>query len=262
MATSPDGADLPEPPSLLATLAVPLLAGALAALLLATDGSTAVFRAVNAWPSATGDALWANLTVLGEGAAMLALGGWLIGRRPRLLVAGLLAALLVTLLLHPIKDFVAAERPARVLGRDAVHVIGERLSRRSFPSGHSATIFAAAALLCALCRGAAARAGILLLATLVAASRLAVGAHWPLDVLAGAALGWICACVALRLAVRWPAPGRGLQLALATAPLVASVWVALPGSESGGYEAVRPLLAASGIMFTLRGLQVVLQSRE
>ena len=262
MATSPEGRDLPEPPGLRATLSVPLLAGALAALLQATQGREAVFHAVNAWPGATGDALWANLTVLGEGAAVLALGGWLVGRRPRLLVAGLLAALLVTLLLHPIKDFVAAERPARVLGRDAVHVIGEKLSRRSFPSGHAATIFAAAALVCALCRGAAARAGILALATLVAASRLAVGAHWPLDVLAGAALGWACGCVALRLVVRWPAPGRALQIALAAVPLAAAVWVALPGSESGGYEAVRPLLAASGFVFAASGLRVVLQSRE
>jgi membrane-associated phospholipid phosphatase len=262
MATGPDGCDLPEPPGLLATLSVPLLAGALAGLLLATGSSEAVFRAVNSWPSATGDALWANLTVLGEGAAMLALAGCLTGRRPRVLVAALLAALLVTVLLHPIKDLVAAERPARVLGRDAVHVIGQKLSRRSFPSGHAATIFAAAALACALCRGAAARTGILLLAALVAVSRLAVGAHWPLDALAGAALGWPCTCVALRLAGRWPVPGRMLQLALAVLPLLAAVWVALPGSESDAYEAVRPVLAACGLLFTGLGLRVVLQSGE
>ena len=79
---------------------------------------------------------------------------------------------------------------------------------------------------------------------------------------AGAALGWACTCVALRLVLRWPPPGRALQLALAAAPLAAAVWVALPGSESGGYEAVRPLLAASGFVFTARGLRVVLQSRE
>jgi len=262
MTTSPDAGDLPEPPGLLATLSVPLLAAALAALLLATHANEAVFRAVNAWPSSTGDALWANINVLGEGAAMLALAGWLTGRRPRMLVAGLLAALLVTVLLHPIKDLVATERPARVLGLQAVHVIGEKLSRRSFPSGHSATIFAAAALACALCRGAAARAGILLLATLVGASRLAVGAHWPLDVLAGAALGWTCACVALRIARRWPAPGRTLQLALAVLPLLGAVWLALPVAEGDGYEAVRPVLAAAGLLFTIRGVRVVLQSGE
>jgi hypothetical protein len=36
-----------------------------------------------------------------------------------------------------------------------------------------------------------------------------VGAHWPTDVLAGAAGGWICALAALALARRWPVGASG-----------------------------------------------------
>src|SRR3569833_1419604 len=37
----------------------------------------------------------------------------------------------------------------------------------------------------------------------VGRSRMAVGVHWPVDVLAGAAVGWASACGALVLARRW-----------------------------------------------------------
>ena len=77
----------------------------------------------------------------------------------------------------------------------ATHAAGGRLPygmRRpitsSFPSGHAAAAFAAAALLSAGARRPA-RLGWHLLAGAVAASRVYVRLHHPSDVLAGAALG-------------------------------------------------------------------------
>jgi undecaprenyl-diphosphatase len=57
----------------------------------------------------------------------------------------------------------------------------------SFPSGHAATSFAGAVLLAYLLRRAV--PALLALAALVAFSRVYVGVHYPLDVIAGAALG-------------------------------------------------------------------------
>ncbi|MDE3025541.1 MAG: phosphatase PAP2 family protein [Acidobacteriota bacterium] len=79
----------------------------------------------------------------------------------------------------------------------------------SFPSTHSATSFACATVLSALVPRAA--PGFFALATAIAYSRLYVGVHWPLDVVAGAALGVATALLLLGASRRRSrgAPRRG-----------------------------------------------------
>jgi undecaprenyl-diphosphatase len=76
----------------------------------------------------------------------------------------------------------------------------------SFPSGHAATSFACAAT---LARFVPRRVAVLLyaLAALIAFSRVYVGVHYPLDVLAGAFLGLLVA-TALRLLPAVPRRSR------------------------------------------------------
>jgi undecaprenyl-diphosphatase len=65
----------------------------------------------------------------------------------------------------------------------------------SFPSGHAATSFAGATMLSAFAPRY--RWVFFTLATLIAFSRIYVGVHWPIDVVAGAVLGAALATAAL-----------------------------------------------------------------
>ena len=71
---------------------------------------------------------------------------------------------------------------------------------KSFPSGHAATSFACATVLAVLAPRAAPL--FLVLAVAIAYSRLYVGVHWPLDVLAGALIGLVTALLLLSVARR------------------------------------------------------------
>ncbi|MFG1465389.1 phosphatase PAP2 family protein [Xanthobacter sp. DSM 24535] len=67
----------------------------------------------------------------------------------------------------------------------------------SFPSGHSTVVFATALALAALYPRA--RIALVAVATLVAASRVVLGSHYPSDVLAGAALACVFTILTVKL---------------------------------------------------------------
>lgn len=126
----------------------------------------------------------------------------LLWRRERIAALWLLCAVAGGAALNDaVKHTVQRARPG-----DALPYVG--LSDFSFPSGHVANaslLYGALALLC-IGRVQARALRVLLwgavvtLVTAVAASRLVLGAHYPSDVLAGAALAiaWLALCVAVR----------------------------------------------------------------
>jgi undecaprenyl-diphosphatase len=136
--------------------------------------------------TAMGDAAnWAVPVFIGIVAVWFILG-WALGRpvERRGAVLALLAAggaLLVNQMLIRIWD-----RPRPFLAHP-VHVLVSRSTDSSFPSDHAAASIAIAVAVLLLHR----RIGLLVLATavLVCFSRVYVGAHYPGDVLAGAAIG-------------------------------------------------------------------------
>jgi undecaprenyl-diphosphatase len=101
-----------------------------------------------------------------------------------------------------IKGLVDRNRPPESIGLDAlVGVPGSP----SFPSGHAMSAFAVATTLAALAPRT--RLPVLALAALIAFSRVYLGVHFWLDVLAGAALG-AAVGLAVAWAVRRPAASR------------------------------------------------------
>lgn len=148
------------------------------------------------------DSFWLNLTLLGDGLAALALLTLLTVYFPQALPGGLLAALISSLLVHTLKPLLAAERPLSILG-DQVHVLGMALHNLSFPSGHTAAAFTLMGVYAQALQHKRLTSLLFLFALLIGCSRIAVGAHWPADVLGGAAIGWLSAWLGWKLAARW-----------------------------------------------------------
>lgn len=92
------------------------------------------------------------------------------------------------------KILFAFPRPFVLLGDSVYRAASAPESRYTMPSGHAVYMgVLAAALWPAL--GRTGKIGVLLFAVAVGWSRIVLGAHFPVDVIAGFALGWACVAV-------------------------------------------------------------------
>jgi membrane-associated phospholipid phosphatase len=212
-----------------------------------------LFFYFNGLSSITGPRFWANVTILGDGLVCAVLLLPWIRRHPERVWGGLLGALLMVVILRSFKGFVSLPRPLGVLPEDAITVIGPGHRRSAFPSGHAATmaLFAGVWALSAHRRVVSWLA--LGLAVLVAVSRMAVGVHWPSDVLAGLALGWATAWIGLRWASRakWVTNQTGNRVLTGALLLSAAVLLLL---DHTGYPGVLLFQRSLALFCLLWGL--------
>jgi undecaprenyl-diphosphatase len=179
---------------------------------------THIFHVVNGLPGVFYPVLWAIMqlgNVIAAGvAALLAL----LLRKVRLAVDLLLAGGGAWLLAKLVKQVIYRGRPPQLLQ----HVIirGAPLSGHGYVSGHAATA-AALATVAYPYLGKRTRILVIVLAAIVAFARVYVGAHLPLDVLGGAAMGWAIGSL-VHLLFGAPPPRRrvaGQRLEIGRLPL-------------------------------------------
>jgi undecaprenyl-diphosphatase len=173
-----------------------------------TGFERSVFRAVNDLPGVLYPVLWPfqqlGTIVIGPIAAIIAA----ILRKFRLAAALVVATILKLGLERAVKKVVTRERPGTSIGR-TVHLRGNvSLHGESFVSGHAVLVTAIACLVVPYLRGRWklvpwAVVGVVLV------TRVYVGAHNPLDVICGAALGLaIGGCLNLVFGVPAPRPAE------------------------------------------------------
>ncbi|MBN8488193.1 MAG: phosphatase PAP2 family protein, partial [Burkholderiales bacterium] len=132
---------------------------------------------------------------LGLGATQWLLLSALLLRVPQPWAVLSLSLVVCAVSVQLLKYLLDLPRPLAVLPQDSVQVLGDALRRRAMPSGHTASAFALLGAMLGLRWRPWALATAALMALAVAWSRVAAGAHWPSDVLAGAALGLACGLV-------------------------------------------------------------------
>jgi len=145
-----------------------------------------IFRGVNDLPVFLYRPIWVVMQ-FGNGAAIPVVAVIaLVARRFRLALGLGVAGLAVYFLDKGAKLVVVRHRPPQLL--DDVRVLGGMATGRGYPSGHAAVAFALATIAW-LWFGRRWRWYFFPAAIVVCVARVYVGAHFPLDVVGGAALG-------------------------------------------------------------------------
>jgi undecaprenyl-diphosphatase len=153
-----------------------------------SDGEEDVFHAINGLPGGVLDLFFSAVMQLGNVLFVpVAAGAALIARKVRFALDLFVAGLSAWILAKVIKELVKRGRPADLLSD--VTLRGDPSSGLGFVSGHTAVAFALATIANSYL-GRKGRIVCWTLASLVGVARIYVGAHLPLDVLGGAALGW------------------------------------------------------------------------
>lgn len=162
---------------------------AMALLVWLSDTNEWLFLSLNTLGAYLPDWFWANMTMMGDTLMVIALLVILASIKPNVFAQGMLLLIIGGLVVRLSKDYFGIERPAASLSTEDFNLIGHLLKKGSFPSGHSFTALAAMTLFACQIQRTWATVVLLSLGASFALSRVMVGAHWPLDVLVGSALG-------------------------------------------------------------------------
>lgn len=163
-----------------------------------------LFLAINTFCQLFPAAMWTGFSLLGNTWGVFAVTSPLLVRAPRLMVAWLCAAPFAIVFARIGKGFIESPRPAAVLDNTQFRIVGEALHNVSMPSGHTTTAFAVASGIYFALPAATRKRHLWLfgLAALAGLSRIAVGAHWPADVMVGAGLGVLSGVLGQKLLAR------------------------------------------------------------
>jgi len=139
-----------------------------------------------------------NLTQFGDELIFLSFISIFILTAPKIWEALISASLISALFSVILKRTFSVPRPAAVYDTHSFSIIGKTLSgHTSFPSGHSMTLFTIlTVLLFAFMPGKSIHKSIwvsciIIIGLMLVFTRVGVGAHYPLDVIAGSIIGFI-----------------------------------------------------------------------
>lgn len=172
-------------------------------LILLTVSKAESFISLNSFHSFGLNVFFVNYTFLGDGIFAICLCALLYYRRQRKLALLILVAYLSSgLVTQVLKNCIYAPRP-RIFFEASQYLY--RLDNfgnsgggsSSFPSGHTTSAFALATVLAVHFKNKFTGIVLFIAAALVGYSRIYLAAHFPVDVLAGAAIGIVFATIAI-----------------------------------------------------------------
>lgn len=149
--------------------------------------------------------LWIAITTLGDGAVAGCIFYMLFRARSELLTKGLIGGVTALITSQGLKKLFTIPRPEHTVGFESdLNLLTESMTATNFsmPSGHTITAFLLGALLFQYLKlDIPGKIALVVMMTAIAISRIALGVHWPADVLVGAGLGLVIAVVCMALPI-------------------------------------------------------------
>lgn len=171
----------------------------IAVIIMALNANTPLFLLINNLGTTFSGDLWTIISVFGDRLFATLLILILFWRHLHLLRVVLIAALLSLLIVASMKSLIALARPYDVLDPASFYFIGEKMTTYAFPSGHTAAAFAIMGSIGFYFKDNALLLFAFFFASLIGLSRIMLGVHWPIDILIGAALGWVSAWLSVAI---------------------------------------------------------------
>lgn len=199
-----------------------VVSGVLALLVWQLDLNQSVFVSLHHALAVVPGLVWRLLSMAGEWTLVIGVLLWLAARQPGLLPRMVMLGLGGVLASIWLKAGFDVLRPPLLLPVGTVTLLDVLPANRSFPSGHAIAVAVLSGVLMWK-RSLRGQLCLALLAVMVCLSRIAIGVHWPLDVLAGAATGFVLVSLAERVdKSRFP-PALLLQVCKALALVLLAV---------------------------------------
>ncbi|PID46924.1 MAG: hypothetical protein CSB47_01715 [Proteobacteria bacterium] len=142
---------------------------------------------------------WQILSTLADPLAAPLIVFALFYKQPLFLRALLIGAIMALTVSFGLKYGFGLPRPTDVLAAHEFVKSGPDMQSPSFPSGHTITIFLLMSLISHWFGNMHLTVSLFVIALGISLSRIAVGAHWPSDILLGALLGWAIGWVAIQI---------------------------------------------------------------
>ncbi len=181
--------------------------------------------------------VWQALSLSGDALWVAAIASIFLAFKERMVFAFALSAIATTACVQVLKRALDIMRPPSIIEPESINMLGDALSLGAFPSGHAATVFLFAGILTVYVHSKWFITLVWVWATLSALSRVAIGVHWPEDILFGAAIGWFFGVSMLLVDPYIGRMGYGKRILLLLVTYLGSqaLWLHNPGFPNVGW---------------------------